>query len=470
MISIMRSSLAALAILALAAACTSDDQAAPTATGSATATPEVMASPSPTATATRSPTPSRTPTPIPSPTPRPTPTPLPPIPEHLRVQGLFTDPRPTEPDVVVQLGPPPPSPFPPHVEGITTLYDLETLEVRTFGPGTNGVFSPDSRWMVWEARDDPYEGLATIRLLDLMSGEIRDLGPGHLAGPPVLAGTHPPGVFSPDARHLLYRAIDDGSSILRVLDLGSGETRDLGPSAFVEGFIDSAHVALQFDNEILNIFTGVRTSPESTGFDWRKPGIAGRYELGGDVGPDPRSGEIRITLREHATGAEILSFDALTAGFAGANELLVLTSWTGASTNLFLLDIESRVATFIATASLRPLDDFFGGRAGDIWYSANSRWVVWTEDYCFGKDGATRVYDRSTGQLTEIDDDALPVLAITQNGLLAVGSWGATAFVDPAPLRYALVVVDGQADVSWSPDYRYASIGVQLNHGGGCGV
>lgn len=38
------------------------------------------------------------------------------------------------------------------------------------------------------------------------------------------------------------------------------------------------------------------------------------------------------------------------------------------------------------------------------------------------------------------------------------------------PLEYVAVLPFEYLDVQWSPDYRYAAVGLQFGHGGFCGV
>jgi hypothetical protein len=63
-------------------------------------------------------------------------------------------------------------------------------------------------------------------------------------------------------------------------------------------------------------------------------------------------------------------------------------------------------------------------------------------------------------------------MLLTPAGLLAAGSFGATALIDPKMASFVTVIPgtpDGWAgDVSWSSDYRFASHGPYGGHGGIC--
>ncbi|MGE0598828.1 MAG: hypothetical protein AB7J35_03250 [Dehalococcoidia bacterium] len=58
--------------------------------------------------------------------------------------------------------------------------------------------------------------------------------------------------------------------------------------------------------------------------------------------------------------------------------------------------------------------------------------------------------------------------ASDEGGLLAAGTFGADALIEPRTLEHVSVIPDGP-DISWSEDYRYASHGPYGGHGGLCG-
>ena len=96
---------------------------------------------------------------------------------------------------------------------------------------------------------------------------------------------------------------------------------------------------------------------------------------------------------------------------------------------------------------------------------ADSSRVAWTESYCGQPPGRTRILDRESAQLTELNLSAWLTL---RNGQLGFGEFGATAVFDPEALEYTAVLPD-VVDVSWSADMRWAAVGAAFGHGGLCG-
>ena len=110
-------------------------------------------------------------------------------------------------------------------------------------------------------------------------------------------------------------------------------------------------------------------------------------------------------------------------------------------------------------------------------FAANEDFIVRTDDHCnFDSPGQTRVYDRRAGTITELDDRLW--VSFTSDGLIASGTFGAKALIDPETFEYTFVLPalapgsEGQSsgpDVSWSPDDVYVSRGFAGGHGGLCG-
>lgn len=126
-----------------------------------------------------------------------------------------------------------------------------------------------------------------------------------------------------------------------------------------------------------------------------------------------------------------------------------------ATTNIFLVDIKTMTATFVATAGIYmqfPL-------------VADDNYIVWTDNYCDG--GHTRIFDRKSKKITEVEASLAPVAMA--NGLILEGAFGGRALIDPATLQYRAALPPGVGDTSWSADYRYASLGQVGGHGGLCG-
>lgn len=122
------------------------------------------------------------------------------------------------------------------------------------------------------------------------------------------------------------------------------------------------------------------------------------------------------------------------------------------TTNIFLINLASGEATFIATAS-------YNARTG-LWpmswpLAANANFVVWTESYCGEPRGLTRVYNRETGQITELNSTEWVYLA---DGRMGIGENGATAIIDPLTFEYKAVLPE-LSGATWSKDLRYAAVG-----------
>ena len=354
-----------------------------------------------------------------SPTPEATPT----APEALTVTGLFTDPRPTTPDTVRSLGTEPGISFAPWDGVSTVLYDTVTGDETNLGEGGLGAFSPDSTKMVWAA-GPPFEVKEEVWLIDLSTMEKRSLGPGGL------------GRFVDDEHVLLAGAGGDNPE---VVGLVTGER------------VRGDDVPLRPDLD------GV-TTPD--GHVLREHAI-----VSGCCTPSDNNDYV---LKDGETGRPLLEFRALTAAPAGHGELVLATPPANGTTNIFIVEIATGEATFIATWQLSPSN----------WkpLAANEQYVMWTDDFCGhppGSDppGRTYLYDRRTGLLTELEGSLLA--KFTPGGLIAAGAFGARALIDPVTLEYVAVVperapgalVDTGGDVSWSPDYRYFTRGVSGGHG-----
>jgi hypothetical protein len=132
------------------------------------------------------------------------------------------------------------------------------------------------------------------------------------------------------------------------------------------------------------------------------------------------------------------------------------------TTNIFLVNLTTGDATFVATATYNAAT----GRWPMSWpLVANEHYVAWTESYCGEPRGATRLFDRATGQIAELNSGDWLALA---DGRLGLGEQGATAVIDPATLQY-LTVLPELAGVNWSRDLRYAAVGQGFGRAGVCG-
>ncbi len=131
------------------------------------------------------------------------------------------------------------------------------------------------------------------------------------------------------------------------------------------------------------------------------------------------------------------------------------------TTNIFLVDLTTGDATFVATATYNASTGLWPMNWPLV---ANKDFVAWTESYCGDPKGVTRIYNRATGEITELDRGDWLVLA---DGRLGLGEQGATAIIDPGTLAY-LAVLPELSGVSWSSDLRYAAVGQGFGRGSVC--
>ncbi len=333
------------------------------------------------------------------------------------IVGLFDAPRPSELDETVVLGPPPAA-FPPWDGVSTTLYDIEGLSSAGLGPGGLGSFSPDETRMVWVSGGYPLAG-GEAWLLDLGTMERTRLGAARLA-------------FFLDDRRVAITA--PGGNETEILDLERGERT---PSPFIPPGPPS----------------GDQPTPE--GYRLRRR-------------DSPRFDRGLYTLDDPATGRTLLQFEAYKAVPAGPGALAVATvprpddpsaplGQRTATVNVFLVDIATGKATFVATSRY----------ADPNWsLAANERYVMWTEGYCAVPQGKTRLYDRASSRLIELD--ASLWATFTPGGLIVDGAFGPKAFIDPETWQYR-AVIRGAGDTSASASYRYVTAGQWGGHGGLCG-
>ncbi len=351
----------------------------------------------------------------------------------------------------------------------------------------------------------------SVVVYDTQTGKQTDFGPGTITAP----------VFNKG--RLLYTA--DKQAWL--VDLTTMDKKSLG-GADLAYFVDETHVlliAFQQRNILLNLATGERALANSLsdtvvgeqeslglGGPLRRHLISGGailnyavdveklYALKCRLTPTPESDLCGLRFKEEYSvedgkGNVVFQFRALQASPAGPNEIVVATSplcddgngkqiwceeeltkldaasggkpgnfqYAKGTTNIFLVDLASGKAKFIATAAYDPRTQL---RPYNWPLSADANYVVWTEDYCGQTKGKTRVYDRKSGQIKELDQT---LWVRMDGGLIGAGEFGARAMIDPASLQYKTVLPDNLPDVTWSDDYRYAAVGQASPHGGLCG-
>ncbi len=399
-------------VVAVLAACTSDEPVPP-----ATTTTIAANAAAPAAAPTGAPTPSQST--------RPSPTATPPG-QTRAINGLFTEPRETEPDVRRTLGPRPPSLFAPWNREDVVVYDVQTMTETNLGPGGHARFSPDGTRLAWAAGTPGR--FAELWVLDLVTGDQQLIGPG---------------------RSLVW--VDDET--LAFHPAGVSNTEEL---------VDVATGARRPANGIT--LNPVYRPVEASG--WRLDRV--------ERGEYPRW---RSTYElAHSSGARLpLRFDALRAVLTPDGTLFVVTVPDDPSgppaelgphiefgtANVFAVDPASGEATFIASAV---------ASAPGWAFDASASHVAWMEGFCGSQEPgvpSTRVFDRRNGTLTEIDDGMW--LVLTPDGTIGRGAFGPTSLIDLETLDYTFVLPDGALDAAWSPDYRYAALSYAGGHGGRCG-
>lgn len=352
-------------------------------------------------------------------------------------------------------GTPPPAPPP----GVTGLFD----EPRPGGEVRQATLSESASLI----RFSPWDQSSAM-LYDASTGEELNLGPGRY------------GIFSPDSRQVAWTEAEPGTRFSGgpgngwLMDLETRERQALGEARALR-FMEDGRLAIGVgasDAEALDLATGVREPTDSAlAFNGPFPRTTpDGYELTETIRQDD-GGWYRSTwtLRDPARDVVLLRFDAFRAAPAGRGWLAVATYpridapqhdqvQDRGTVNVFLVEIATGRAEFVATSAWSY---------GNWPLVANGRYVAWTDDYCgFPDSGRTRIYDRMTGAITELDA-SLWLEALTEEGTLAVGEFGADALIDIESLQYTVRLVD-VGDNAWSPDYRWASAGQYGGHGGPC--
>jgi hypothetical protein len=317
--------------------------------------------------------------------------------------------------------------------GVFTTPGLrEQSEPRPLIPGVESPFAA-------------HDGQSVV-LYDTESGTARDLGPGML------------GTFTEDGQ---YMAWTDANGQLWYIELPDGEPVTLGPGG---GLFAIAGAVIGVNSPVAKGRWDLATETFTEG------GLPGNGAVRSEQGTyvlwrDFSSGQgVEVVVQEG--GERLLRFDGvIDASFAAAGELALATDERGGLSNLFLLRIETAEVEFVATA---------GARLGYVPFVANERWAVWTDDLCGHvlrgpeNQGTTKVLERTTGRTFDLGEALFPE-GFTPDGRLRVGSnFGALALIDLDSWSYDILLPEGNVDVHWSPDYRYASRGLTVGHGGVC--
>jgi hypothetical protein len=259
-----------------------------------------------------------------------------------------------------------------------------------------------------------------------------------------------------------------------VVDLPSGQPRSLGPGRTAQ-FIDNSTLVVFTvngnDRVLVDVATAARRPYAAEPIPSTLLAHQSRPPIGLTVEPwNPGDTQVRTYMvRDSSSNAVLATFDAAAVAAAGKDELAVAAPPAeGRNSNVYVVNARTGAATYLATARMDVVN----------WpFSATADAVLWTDGYCVLPLGMTTLFDRKSGQLVRFDTSASPGLdrwmLLTPGGLLASGSFGATALIDPATGAFVSVMPsrpDGyNGDVSWSADYRYASHGPYGGHGGICG-
>jgi hypothetical protein len=261
-----------------------------------------------------------------------------------------------------------------------------------------------------------------------------------------------------------------------VIEVATGQQRSLGPARTVR-WTDNDHILVYLpprsnDQEFVEVSTGKRLPPGGVNPNPTPPPTqSAGYRLEAVGGGEAPSWTVTFRLTDLAGARSPVEFDGLHAVLTSDGTVILGTPAVptpnptviqDTTSNLFAIDPVTRTATYLATVALTlpnwPL-------------AANARYVAWTDDYCkYGRAGPlghTRIYDRTTKTITELDQ-SLWVSSVTSDDRLGVGEFGADALLDLKTLSYAVVVPGG--DQAWSPDFKYAAVGSSFGHGGYCGA
>ena len=183
----------------------------------------------------------------------------------------------------------------------------------------------------------------------------------------------------------------------------------------------------------------------------------------------------------------LMEFDASDVVDATATELVVASPWTEIPTEPFV----SRVVQLYildVTTDYAKWTGFAHASTPNFNLSANANHIVWTNNYC-SEDALIEVVilERLSGNVlgwADSEDPRLkpgaddPWMFLTPSGLIAQGTFGATALIDPATRKYVAVLPpvqlvaalqsSGPVQPTWSNDYRYAAYWQGGGHGGLC--
>ena len=332
--------------------------------------------------------------------------------------GLFTEPRPREPDAVVTPGPRP-QPFAPWDGKSTVLYDLVACTETNLGIGGDASFSPNGGQLVWIANlslfgtAEPGMPEDIVWVLDLRSGERRSYGAGRSA-------------FFQDDRTLSISFIF-GSNENRLVDIDSGET--VGePQAY--------DPAAPF-RVVFGAYEVVRTAPHPIEVT--------------DIGTVAFTWRIRRLDRDGTP----LEFEALFAYPYGDEAVIFVGPTVDGWNNVFLVAPDSGEATFVSSidAGLLPWAFPFATRPH----------MAWADGICEPDRRRVLLYDLENNKLIELTNLPGSLVRPLGDERLGVGEYpsGESGIVDTQTLEYIVSLPGniGALNGRWSADRRFAVIG-----------
>jgi hypothetical protein len=380
---------------------------------------------------------------------------------RLQLKGAFRTPELTTVAASLQLPERPETKFAAWDGASVVIFDTETGESHNFGPGSLALPAFGGGYFVYTSAD--YE----VFLVDLATMEKRFLVRGLLA------------YFLGDN----YLVINPGDNDYYGLDVTTGNRIDLGA---IEDPLLKSMASQRWGGAFHGEWFGDRYAirlVENPGTVCELSGVEQRICLS-DV-------TSQWIVEDLVSGEVLLALEANKVEPAGPNHIVIATTpvcreanWitdcpavlskleaqnanpdtqpsVEGTTNIFLVDMTTGDATFVATATYNAVT----GRWPMNWpLAADENRVVWTESYCGNPRGLTRVFDRATGQISELNAGEWLVLS---NGRLGFGELGGTAVIDPVTLGYVAVLPE-LSGVSWSPSLRYAAVGQGFSRGGVC--
>jgi hypothetical protein len=176
-----------------------------------------------------------------------------------------------------------------------------------------------------------------------------------------------------------------------------------------------------------------------------------------------------FTVKDAASGATLLTFEAVTAAPAGLQHVAAIAPPVNGRGNVYLIEIATGSTTFVASAITGE---------SNIPFSADDDAVLWTDGLCGEDQGMVSLFDRASGTITRLDLSSVGpnvnsrYALLVPGGRIAIGSFGAAHLVDRKTLAFVASIPprpDGYVgDISWSSNYRYASRGIYGGHGGLC--